>query len=630
MMARYAAYVAIILLASAAAAAGYAYFRQPAVMLVLQIRTMEKGARRIQIIDTKGVAHERRFEIGNDLGEPSFYPVELPRISPYEISIEPLAAPGRFAVDRVTLKSAAFNYSWDSRGSCSSMTLPQGTIKREACSGNAPLLTTGADAKMVLSRLPQMASGRERGMLAGSLAFIAVLFAGGWLLQPLWRENPVPARHAMPARLCWLVVIAVYLIQFAALWRYSVDVPFWEEWEYFLPNGLPKGLSLDWLFSFAGYHRVVPTKFMAWLNLEFFGLDFRLQKLCNYLLFGCMLTLLVSLKNRLIGRHEFVLFPAFLLFLLSPIVYENHTNSYQSQIHLVIIFALVALQHIYADRLTAKPLTLFFISLVAAINTFSAGMTIAAVLLPCWAVFVFVQIANGRIQKKTGVGLLLSGAAMVSVTAASWLLGYRQPADADWISPFTSLFWDTFLNLLSFGFGVETEHPLPGAVCLAVILLPLLLLWQKRELRRQPVVWQSTTGVLLVLAILATISITRGSFIGTPKVSRYAEFGLLLIPLTAISWWLALPQGIRRYGVLLLLWVSCCISFSDDWSFSPYREGAQMDTFVLEALEDYSRGRGDGVFPWTHPKPLPPFFEGARRLDVKFTRQFRGLRRESE
>lgn len=623
LMGRKLSYAIITLLAVVFATVAYSYFSRPLLALVLQVKTFEKGPRKVTLVDTKGDSYERKFELGDNQGEPAFYVIELPRVMPKQIFVEALAAPGKFEVDRITLRSEELSYSWDSRGLCSMKTMSNGTIKSEQCAGIQPLLAIGDNSRLQISEIPQAIwiVKPKVGICAAVAVLMFSLAAGGWLARPI---EPKEWQSVSLARVTWITVAAVYLMQFVAVWRYSVDVPFWEEWEYFLPQGLPRGLSWDWLFSFAGYHRVVPTKLMAWVNLKLFGLDFKLQKLFNYLLFGGLIGTLVILKNRIIGRQEFILFPAFLLFLLSPIAYENHSNSYQSQIHLLIIFALIALIHMYADGGAARSSLFFLVAIAAAINTFSAGMTMTAVLFPCWAGFIFYQMQTRGFRRK-GALLLMAGIGMVSFTALSWLFSYRQPSDCTWISPFTGLFWDTFLNLVSFGFGIEKEHPVPGLLCLAVVLLPLALLWKDRAARREKGVWLVTTAILLFLAFLATIAVTRAVFVGTSKASRYAEFGLMLIPLASIAWWLALRNPVRRYAVLLVFWLACFITFRDDWSFSPYREGSQMDAFVLESLDDYTAGRGDGSFPWTHPKPLPPFFAGAAGLDVKFTRQFKAL-----
>jgi hypothetical protein len=626
-MTRRALSALVLIIAAVSALAGYRYFCYPASMLVLQVKTLEKGNRAVQVVDMYGGIHERRFEVGNDLGEPSYYTIDLPRTSPEEIRIDPLAERGKFEIDRITLINEDITYSWDSSGACTSKRMENGRISRSNCP-DGPLLQIASDnLHQTISKIPRYGFDLNirKGILAGIISFMVVVLAGLWLCRTVNTEINADLVSHLFVKSLWLLLLVLYFAQFYALWLYTVDIPFWEEWEYFLPDGLPMGLTSDWLFSFAGYHRVVFTKLMAWLNLQFFGLDFKLQKLFNYAIFAGLLLILINLKNRIICSNEFVLFPAFVLFLLSPIMYENHSNSYQSQIHLLIIFTLLAISHIYAEELRIKSLVIFILCLTAAINTFSAGMTIAAVLLPCWALYLITQANRGLIPWRNVWIQIVCGVAIISMVAVSWIIGYRQPSDCVWLSPFTWLFWDTILNLISFSFGFDMSHPLPGVICLLVVILPIVLLWSNKELRSQKRVWQLTTGILCILAILATISITRGNFVGTSKTSRYVEFGLILIPLTSIAWWLALARISQRFVVLALLWGACFISFYDNWSFSPYRDGGQMDRFVLEALEEYSLGRGDGVFPWSHPKPLPPFFEGARQLKVKFTRQFQGI-----
>ena len=389
-------YTLVILVAVSAAAKSYEYFSQPAAMLVLQVKTFEKGTRSINVIDSNGNSHLLKFEMGNDLGEPSFYPIDLPRVIPQKISIAPLAARGNFEIDRITIRNEQISYSWDSQGLCTSKKLQHGKIRQETCGDGQPEMTIANDLQLLVTKIPSSGFGPDmvRGIAAGTCSFFAILLAGFWLCRPVNIDNKSGRICMLIGRGCWLLVLSVYLAQLLAIWQYSADLPFWEEWEYFLPEGLPNGLSWDWLFNFAGYHRVVPTKLMAWLNLQLFGLDFKLQKLFNYFIFVGLLLTLVSLKNRMIGKKEFMLFPAFLLFLLSPIMYENHSNSYQSQIHLVLIFTLMAMFHVYDDSFRAKSVAVFLICLVAAINTFSAGMTIAAVLLPCWAIFVLFRMVD--------------------------------------------------------------------------------------------------------------------------------------------------------------------------------------------------------------------------------------------
>jgi len=614
----------VILLAIAGAIAGYSHFSRYAARLVLQVRTYEKGERQVQITSANGEQYRRSFTVGNDSGEPSFYVIALPRTDCTQVRVEPLAAKGGFGIDRVTLAGEAISYIWTEPGVCSRKSLHAGTLKREDCSPGQPELTVTADQQLQIAKIPADMFPRapRRGAAAAIVIFLGIVISGYWFTRPKAAENISAQSELILVRICCLVLFLFYCWQFTAILDYSVDVPFWEEWEYFLPGGLPSGLTLDWLFGFAGYHRVVPTKFMAWLNLQLFGLDFRLQKIVNYLLFAGVLAALCHLKQKILVKREFLLFPAFLLFLLSPIAYENHSNSYQSQIHLLIILTLIALVHLYREGAKPGASLVFLLSLAAAINTFSGGMTVAAVLLPCWVVFLLFQVRSGHAGLTRALLLVTAGGGCVALVAASWISGYQQPSDCAWTSPLSGLFWDTFLNLVSFGFGMETEHPLPGVLWLLAVLVPLIVLLSRRETRHRKEIWLLATAVATILALLATISITRANFAGTAKASRYVEFGMLLIPLTALSWWLALQTARQRLLILLLLWSACVVTFADNWSFAPYRDGSQMDQFTLDTVEEYLHGKGDGSFPWTHPKPLPPFIAGARQLNVKFIRQF--------
>ena len=58
-----------------------------------------------------------------------------------------------------------------------------------------------------------------------------------------------------------------------------------------------------------------------------------------------------------------------------------------------------------------------------------------------------------------------------------------------------------FLNLLSFGFGFDIESPLPGVICLVVLLGPILLLLKDNATRWEPATWRVLTALAGSLAL---------------------------------------------------------------------------------------------------------------------------------
>jgi hypothetical protein len=367
----------------------------------------------------------------------------------------------------------------------------------------------------------------------------------------------------------------------------------------------------------------VPTKILAWINYRFFGLDFAWQKIFNYLIFVGLIASLLRLKKHVIGSGNFILFPAFLVFLTSSIAYENHLYSYQSQIHFVLLFAVLALYFAYEDGLSTSSTIIFSAFLLAAINTFSAGVVISGAYLLCRSVYIAVLTAQDRISVKhacrsLGVSLVIVGAGV-----ASWYSGYEtNPIPTPRVSFFSGQFWDCYLDLVSFGFGFNNSALLPGAICLFVVLCPVILLVSRQRTYINPGTWKVTTGIIGILAVLAAIAVTRGALAGAGKTSRYAEIGFMLIPLAALAWWLVLQGRGQRRLILSALWFLLFISYFDNWTANPYRVSKQLDLFFVENLEYHKKEGGDFLFPDIYPFPIKDYFERAEKLDVHFTRQF--------
>ena len=171
---------------------------------------------------------------------------------------------------------------------------------------------------------------------------------------------------------------------------------------------------------------------------------------------------------------------------------------------------------------------------------------------------------------------------------------------------------------VSFGFGFELMQGLPGVVCLLFAICPLLLLLGRKETRWLPSTWQALTAILSILAVLAAITLGRGNF-GEPKTSRYSEFGMMLIPLTALAWWLVFKEGRKLKAILLSLWIMCFAGYFNDWSTQKYAESKQIELYNLECVEGYFAGIGNGV---CQGRTTPFDLDRAKAMGAKFTRQF--------
>lgn len=145
--------------------------------------------------------------------------------------------------------------------------------------------------------------------------------------------------------------------------------------------------------------------------------------------------------------------------------------------------------------------------------------------------------------------------------------------------------------------------------------LLLFLLDKKRRLNAEVVCIAAT--ILAVHAVLAAISFGRADF-GDAKTSRYSEIGFMLIPFISMAWWLLLKSSLVRNIVLSLLWLSCFLSYLDNWTSALYFETFHSDRNVQECVNSYYRLGGDAVCQdyWITPAHL----EKARQLQTSFTR----------
>jgi hypothetical protein len=420
-------------------------------------------------------------------------------------------------------------------------------------------------------------------------------------------------------RISWLTITILFVWQLYLISRYSVDVPKLDEWiTYFQSDGLVKGLTLQWLFSFHNEHLIVFTKLLAWLNLKFFGLNFVIQNIVNYFIFGGLLASMALYKNRLLGEEKFALFPFFLIFMLSPINYENHLWAFQSQFHLPLLFSVLMLCHAYRSDLSTGSAAAFSVYGLLASYAFSAGVIFVAVYLLCTTVYVVAVMAGERVDRACGMRYLLTTCGLCGMSLCLWFFCYELAGDPHpKVFPYELKFWSFYLSVISFGFGFESEQIVLGIVCLVLAALPPLLLLVRKETRWQATSWHVLTAVLGILAVLAAISVGR-AWIYPAKTSRYAEIGFLLIPYTALGWWLVMKEGFRRTAMLSFLWLFCFVAYLDDWSTKGHALFKQISLYNLRYIGAYYAGGSD-----IHPESATAEdMDRARSLGVRFTRQF--------
>src|SRR5687767_2910734 len=151
--------------------------------------------------------------------------------------------------------------------------------------------------------------------------------------------------------------------------------------------------------------------------------------------------------------------------------------AYQSQVHFWLLFFLLS-AHLLFDR-AQRAGRLLTGCAAAALSIFSvaAGAVSALPLLGAFGLFKALR-ARGAAdagERRRELLQLLLVLSLVGGALGLWAAGYRKPPGGPLSSPLGAAFWDHFLNVLAFSFGVDSVSWAAGLVVLVAVLAPVCL-----------------------------------------------------------------------------------------------------------------------------------------------------------
>ncbi|HEX8235105.1 MAG TPA: hypothetical protein VF600_04050 [Abditibacteriaceae bacterium] len=426
-------------------------------------------------------------------------------------------------------------------------------------------------------------------------------------------------------------LVSLFLLHFAFICIYAVDVPYWDEWTLLSPGQIPAGFSAETLWAPLNEHRIVTTKLLVWALYFVSGWNLIVHQILNFVIFGALVLLLLFFSRRLAASMPLGVITAFLLFLLSPLNQENHTMGIQTQFHLVLLFFLVAAYCLFHETQTWDKILAGVLATGLAMCSSAGGAVSALVLLMTFSLFKAQRVRNLADKgRKTEIAQWLLVMSVLGCAVTMWLVDYRGTAGSTAsASPLSGRFWNYFFNIVSLGFGFEFVSSAVGVLCILVVVAPLIGMALKNRARLPANCWTLGVMVLGILAILASISVGRanGWAVDQSKSSRYSEFGMMLVPLAAMAWWQFVQTSKARTAMLLCLWCFCFAGFLNNWSYFAFYQ----DTFLLRTAgrecirKYYDEGGGDSCRS-VAPMPLASQLNAARKLNLSF---YRSIRSES-
>ncbi|MBI4375463.1 MAG: hypothetical protein HY549_03340 [Elusimicrobia bacterium] len=419
----------------------------------------------------------------------------------------------------------------------------------------------------------------------------------------------------------WAVFAALALFHLYWVAHTAVDLPYWDDWEMLEAWALPGGLSWKWLFSIHSESVLVPTRLETWILYRLTAWNIAAHQILNFLVFLLGPLLAAAAARASSAGLPGPLAPAFLIFWLSPLAFENHSWATNGCIHFQISFLLAAayfwFRHESSWPLFAAGLGMTWLSL----NSFSSGIPASLALVLGFCAFKMKSAMESKSAGRARTLRLQAALAAMFVGCALlwWKSGYRKIEGSPSLTwPDTAEFWRFFLNLIAQGFGMDQLSAALGMLCLILALAPLKKLLSNRQ--AMPQAWAAATLIGAALAIMAAIALGRASQgLGEAKTSRYAEFGMLLPFLTAWAWQLRLAKDGRRVIVIACLWAFCFLGFLNNWRFDVYRT---VEAKRLEGRRCIEKNLGSAplICRGVYPFDLSAKLDRARALELSFTR----------
>ncbi len=398
----------------------------------------------------------------------------------------------------------------------------------------------------------------------------------------------------------------LFIVHFGVVSYFSVNLPFGDEWDQ--TEAWNSNLIWNWLAKPHNEHRIVPTKIEAWVFGQWTGANYRWQQIFNFVIFGVLAGIAIAFFYRISTLPRIWVW-AFFLFLLSTANFENHLWAFQSQFHFFLLFGFLAAFSYFS--LTPWRAALFgSLFSVAAIYSFSAGVILAGA----------VTLGYFGFRRKDWAPALFA-LFFVGIGIVLWKSGNAEATGhLPKVSIISFQFFELFMNLVSFGFGIQRVSWWVGAGCFVFVLLPWGLLVRRfyslSESERRAVFGLGSL-VLGILAILASIAISRATLgVMASKTSRYHEIAYFLIPLSAAGWALRLKVNRDKFLKCFWIFVFCC--YADNWGLNGYRWMQANRLEGQKCLRELIEKGGDGICKKIHPGSLTTRLNRARDLNLSF------------
>lgn len=428
-------------------------------------------------------------------------------------------------------------------------------------------------------------------------------------------------------------ILLLALLRGYRIQKYGVDIPYVDEWsQLFDPFtgtvGWNGKLNLAWLWFPWGDHRIVTTKLLIWLLLQYNDWNLITGLWVSYLTYLVIPILLCVMARLNSKRFLWALLP-FLIFFFSNANADNDLWGFQIQWRFYNLFLLIAVLLLFDERQRIVIILLGAIGLVLCMISIAGGVAASLALVLVYAGYKLFRMRTGSSARQELLGLALVSL-MVLLVAATWLTGWSGDY-GKWRYPIDRVFWIHYLGQISTMVGFLTtiagHQPVSvwaGGAVLMGLMAALGADWWTHRAQPSVGLWRRIGLEAAVLACLGSISLGRSVWgLKEAGLSQHFEAVQLLLPVFVLSGYSALAQNrLLRRGFLVLLFAVCSYGFSHRWDDSLYRIHWETTSEGVTCLQNHLKLKQPLVCNSLHSIPLDSYVKAAKTLNLSFYQRY--------
>lgn len=406
----------------------------------------------------------------------------------------------------------------------------------------------------------------------------------------------------------WMTLILAGIYNFYLVYKYAVNIPFWDEWDNFPTNNI-----FTW-FEFRNEHKIVFTQMLNQISYAIDGWNIRHLIMFNWFVYAFTIGVLYKIVSNYCNNCPVL--PLFFIPLFTSSTADNNLWAFQNQFHFTILFGLLAVWFGFVRNNGTKDKLLFWICIILSIFSQNFPFSFGILLIYLTQDFIFYLKTKDINYLKSAILSIV----IYTTIILTFFIGYNNSEHGfQLVLPNKILFWKFFIIYLSF---LLLGKNLICAIS-TIFYIELLFIYFLIEIKNKST---KNLGLYAIInaSIFSLLAITVGRAYLGDLTARYFEIVAILIPASLAIFYNIFCCTKKIYLKILLIGFvfGIAVNYSHCFNSTFYKMTNDSRNIAKDCITGYYQGKNNGFCNFAYPKYMPDKLEKAKTMNFSFTRGF--------